>query len=144
MRSVVNRVVVGAAIVWVAVCFAGVAAQEHHEHHGNPTAAKMKNPVPATPASIAEGQKSYQKFCRHCHGDTGKGDGSMAPKGSMPSDFTDDKWDHGSSDGEIFFIITEGGGKGSVMKPFKSKMTEKEIWSLVNYLKSLGPKSKTH
>lgn len=139
MHRVANRLVLAAALVWAGVCLAGLSAQEH-KHAGSPEAAKMKNPVLSSPASIAEGQKSYEKFCKHCHGETGKGDGKLAPKGSMPSDFTDAEWEHGSTDGEIFHIISDGGGKGSVMKGFKSKMTAKEMWNVVNYLKSLGPK----
>jgi mono/diheme cytochrome c family protein len=142
MRSVAHRLMIGAALVWACAALAavgGVPAQDH-EHHGNPTAAKIKNPVASTPASIAEGQKTYQKYCKHCHGDTGKGDGPMAPKGTMPADLTDADWDHGSTDGEIFHVIAEGAGKGSPMKGFKSKITDKETWSLVNYIRSLGPK----
>lgn len=135
MRVSANRVVFGAALLWAGLCFTGLAAQEHG---GNPVAAKLKSPVPANAASIAEGQKSYAKYCRHCHGDTGKGDGPQAPKGSMPSDFTDATWDHGSTDGEIFMVISEGAGKTSPMKGYKSKLTEKEIWQLVNYVRSLS------
>lgn len=131
------RFLIGVVLAFAAISLSGVRAQEH-EHGGNPAAAKLKNPVPSTPASIAEGQKTYQKYCKHCHGETGKGDGPQAPKDSMPSDFTDTKWDHGSSDGEIFTVISDGAGKGSAMKPFKSKLTEKERWQLVNYLKSLS------
>ncbi len=61
----------------------------------------------------------------------------------MPADFTDNKWDHGDSDGEIFTVISEGVGKGSPMKSFKSKLTEKEMWQLVNYLRTLS-KGNTH
>ena len=104
-------------------------------------AKNLKNPVPSTPASIAAGKSAFQKYCRFCHGADAKGDGPMAPKGSHPPDLTDDKWDHGSTDGEIFSVIHDGAGSGSVMKSFNSKMTTEEIWQVVNYLRSIGPKS---
>ena len=64
----------------------------------------------------------------------------MAPKDTHPSNLTDDKWDRGSSDGEIFMVISEGAGPKFQMKGFKSKLTEQEIWNVVNYVRSLAAK----
>ena len=108
---------------------------------GNPQAAAMQNPVPSTAKSIADGQKLYQTNCRHCHGAKGLGDGPLAPTNPRPSNLTDAEWNHGSTDGEIFFLISNGAGKDSEMKPMKTKLTAKEIWTMVNYIRSLGPKS---
>ena len=105
-----------------------------------PGAKPAKNPVASTPQSIAAGKATYQKYCRFCHGPEGKGDGPMAPKDAKPSDFTDDKWDHGSTDVEIFQNISEGIGPKFIMKGFKSRMTANDIWNVVNYLQSLTPK----
>jgi mono/diheme cytochrome c family protein len=107
---------------------------------GNPDAKKVKNPVAATPESIAAGKQTYQKYCKFCHGDDAKGEGKMAPKDSHPSNLIDDTWDRGSSDGEIFAVISEGAGPKFQMKGFKSKLTAQEMWNLVNYLRSLSPK----
>jgi len=107
---------------------------------GNPDAKKMKNPVAATPESIAAGQKTFEKYCKFCHGPDAKGDGPMAPKDTHPSNLIDDKWDRGSSDGEIFMVISEGAGPKFQMKGFKSKLTEQEMWNVVNYLRSLAAK----
>jgi mono/diheme cytochrome c family protein len=136
MRGVASRDLLrAAAVLWAASSIISVSAQQAG---GNAEAKKLKNPVPSTAASIAAGEKSYQKFCKHCHGETGKGDGPQAPIGSTPSNFTDNKWDHGDSAGEIFTVISEGAGKGSPMKSFKTKLTEKEMWELVNYLRTLS------
>ena len=75
---------------------------------GNAVAAKVANPVAATPASIAAGRKTYMLLCSRCHGPAGKGDGGGAGAGGQPADFTDDVWEFGSSDGEIFAAIAEG------------------------------------
>ncbi len=109
---------------------------------GNAEAAKMKNPVPVSAASIAAGKASYTKYCQFCHGETAKGDGKMAPKDSHPSDLTDAKWDHGSTDGEIFAVIQNGPAPDSVMKGFKARMTDQQIWEVVDYVRSLGPTKK--
>jgi mono/diheme cytochrome c family protein len=103
-------------------------------------AAATKNPVPATPASIAKGKENYTRACSHCHGSNAQGDGPLAPQNPSPPNLADDKWDHGSSDGEIYFIIANG-LKDSEMKGVRSEMTSTDMWHIVNYLRSIGPKS---
>jgi len=115
----------------------GVAAQNPG---GSPEARKMKNPVASSPESIKAGQALFQKNCRFCHGADAKGDGPMAPEGTHPSNLTDAKWDRGDSDGEIYAVIRDGAGPKFDMKGYKSKMTETDIWNVVNYLRSLQAK----
>lgn len=107
---------------------------------GNPEAAKMKNPVAASAESIAAGKAAFTKNCRFCHGADAKGDGPMAPKDTHPSNLTDGKWDRGSTDGEIFAVIRDGAGPKFDMKGYKSKMTDTEMWNVVNFLRSIGTK----
>lgn len=107
---------------------------------GNAAAAKMKNPVATSAASVTAGAAAYKKYCAFCHGVAGKGDGPLAPKGSAPADLTDAKWDHGGTDGEIYAAIQDGLGTTSAMKPFKGKMPDKDVWNIVNFLRSLAAK----
>ena len=116
----------------VALLVAVAVAQRHAE------AEKLKNPVPSDAASIEEGKKLYGRHCASCHGPTGKGDGGMALSGGTPANLTDETWDHGSSDGEIFVVIRDG--TSSDMESYKEKLTEKQIWNLVNFIRSIGPK----
>jgi mono/diheme cytochrome c family protein len=131
----------------------GLIAQATHQHppgthptggvHRHPEAAKRPNPVKADAASIAAGKNLYDKNCAGCHGDTGKGDGSMGTEfDPKPSDLTDADWTHGSTDGELFLVIRDG-AKGTGMKPFSKKMTARQIWNVVNYLRTIGP-AKSH
>lgn len=107
---------------------------------GDPKLAARKNPVAATAASITAGRALYGKNCRHCHGLRLKGDGPLAPKDPKPADLTDGKWDHGSSDGEIFAVIWNGApAPKSEMKPMKGTLTEKNVWEIINYIRSMGP-----
>jgi mono/diheme cytochrome c family protein len=107
---------------------------------GSAEGKKMKNPVASSPDSIKAGQALFQKNCRFCHGADAKGNGPMAPEGTHPSNLTDDKWDRGSTDGEIFLVIRDGAGPKFDMKGYKSKMSETDIWNVVNYLRSLQAK----
>lgn len=107
----------------------------------NPAEAKaLKNPVPATAASIERGQQLFLQHCQRCHGAEGKGDGRQAPEGSHPANLTDEHWDHGSTDGEIFKTIHDGVGPKYDMDSYEGKITDTDIWSVVTYLRSIGPK----
>lgn len=101
----------------------------------------LKNPVSATKESVEQGQALFQRFCIRCHGDEGKGDGRQAPEGSHPANLTDDRWDHGSTDGEIFTTIHDGVGPKYDMDSYEGKISDTDIWNVVNYIRSIGPKA---
>jgi mono/diheme cytochrome c family protein len=130
--------VVGIVAAWAIAVSVAVSAQAVK----NPEAAKLKNPVKATADSIAAGQVAYGKYCKFCHGDDAKGEGKLAPKDTHPPNLIDATWDHGSTDGEIFTNIKDGIGPKFDMKPMKAKMMDPDIWNVVNYLRSLGPKAR--
>jgi high-affinity iron transporter len=118
------------------------AAQQSNDKAGAPAAsraARTKNPVPASSASIRSGRAVYDRQCASCHGDTGKGDGSMGEElNPRPADLTDAEWKHGSTDGEIYALIRSG-VKGTGMKAYGRKLTPHEVWDVVNYIRSIGP-----
>jgi cbb3-type cytochrome c oxidase subunit III len=104
---------------------------------GNPEAAKITNPVPSTPESIAAGRQVFARLCVRCHGPSGKGDGGGAGAGGQPSDLTDAMWDFGASDGEIFSVIRDG--TSADMEAYAERIGQTEIWQLINYIRSIGP-----
>jgi len=105
---------------------------------GNPDAARIKNPVAASPESIAAGKRSYTRFCIKCHGPEGAGDGTGATGPVAPPDMTDDTWDYGGSDGEIFSVIRDGIPKSADMEGYSARMSDGDIWNVVNYVRTLG------
>jgi mono/diheme cytochrome c family protein len=137
-RLAVCRASVSAFIIF-AVILSGLIA-EAQEPRRNIEAQRLKNPVPSGAESIEAGKKLYQHHCASCHGPQGKGDGGLALSGGTPSDFTDETWDYGSTDGEIFVVIRDG--VSSDMLSYKEKLDEKQIWQVVHFIRSLGPKSK--
>ena len=104
---------------------------------GNPEAAKVRNPVQASPESISAGKRSYARLCGRCHGPEGKGDGTAAT-GAQPPDLTDAQWDYGSTDGEIFGVIHDG--TSADMDSYAARISDAEIWNVVNYLRTLAAK----
>jgi mono/diheme cytochrome c family protein len=115
----------------------GVITPTTPRRGGNPNAARLINPAPRSPESIAAGRRTYQRLCSRCHGDFGKGDGGGAGAGGQPADLTDETWDFGDTDGEIFSAIKEG--TSADMESYADQIPEGEIWNLVNFVRSIGP-----
>jgi mono/diheme cytochrome c family protein len=133
-----TRLVLALSCAIVLLSVEGTAAQKPG---GDPEAAKMKNPVASSTSSIAAGRKIYQKSCQFCHGPKGLGDGSQAPPGVKVGNLADGKWEYGASDGEIFAVIKNGIGPKFDMPGLKGKLPDNDIWHLVNFVRSLGPKT---
>jgi mono/diheme cytochrome c family protein len=127
--------------VCIAISSAIVAAQNPG---GSPEARKVRNPVAPTTASVEKGAQLYQKNCEFCHGPGGLGDGRLAPKGVHPANLTDEEWVRGSTDGEIFAVIANGAGPEFKMKGVKGRVSDTDIWNIVNYIRTLGPKNTEH
>ena len=106
---------------------------------GNPEAAKLQNPTPASAESIAAGQQLYRRYCASCHGANAEGGAGNDLIPAAP-DLTDKEWKHGSSDGEIFTVIKNGVLPELNMVPFADQIKDPDIWHIVNYVKSLAKK----
>ena len=128
-------------LLWgAALCLVGAVCTSAAGEQTTPraVAAKTKNPVATSAASVTTGQQLFQKYCRVCHGASGRGDSPSAPKDMQPSNLTDATWDRGSSDGEIFAVIMEGAGPDYKMKGLKGKLPDENAWHIVNYVRSLA------
>jgi mono/diheme cytochrome c family protein len=135
------RVISVVVVMVVALAWGGGEAGAQ-KRGGDTKLAALKNPVPATAASVKAGQQAYAKNCRHCHGLQGRGDGPMAPRNPKPADLTDAAWDFGASDGEIFTVIMNGvPADKTEMKAMKGTLSDRDVWNIVNYLRSIGPKA---
>jgi mono/diheme cytochrome c family protein len=106
---------------------------------GNPEAAKVKNPVAATPESLATGKQIYTRYCATCHGTSGQG-GSGSDISPPAPNLTDEEWKRGSSDGEIFAVIKNGVQPDLFMEPWGDRIKDEDIWNVVNYVRSLAKK----
>jgi mono/diheme cytochrome c family protein len=99
-------------------------------------------PVPSSEESVKAGAVIYARTCRACHGMQGRGDGIAAPPGQKPANLTDGEWKHGSTDAEIFKVIKEGIAPYEAMKPMAKVLPDKDIWSVVHYVRTLAKPKK--
>jgi len=100
-------------------------------------AAARKNPVPATPASVKAGGALFAIHCIPCHGQSGTGDGPVAPKFVPPPDLTNADLQRGRTDGYWQSYLSVG---GAIMPSYGEALSPEERWHVVNYVRSLAQK----
>ena len=109
-----------------------------HEIVISPEDAAKKNPVRFTDASVDRGKKVYNTQCALCHGEKGDGKGDLAKEMTLSlPDFTKPDALAKRTDGELFVIVASG---KDPMPSQKGRMSEPQLWNLVNYLRALGGK----
>jgi mono/diheme cytochrome c family protein len=103
---------------------------------------KTKNPVAATPESIAKGKELYltqnKGNCIFCHGETGAGNEANLPRlRRKPADLTNKERMTAMTDGELFWKITKG--ITGIMPPGERRLPEAEDrWHVVNFVRTLA------
>jgi mono/diheme cytochrome c family protein len=79
-----------------------------------------------------DGAELYGKFCIHCHGASGAGDGKVG--GKLPGPPPAYSGIQGLTEGRIFHVITYGKG---MMGAHASIVNQEERWKLVAYVQKL-------
>ncbi|MCE4217383.1 c-type cytochrome [Aquirufa antheringensis] len=97
------------------------------------SAALLKNPLAATPENIEAGKLQYERFCQHCHGEGGKGDGLVAKQYKGVPVYSSDALKD-VNDGHIYHVITHGKGR---MWPHASQISSENRWKIVLYVHEL-------
>ena len=116
----------------------GLALFAVHRWGAAAKANALKNPQPATAASVRNGQVLYGQHCLSCHGINADGKGERASSISLaPANLTDGAAIGRESDGLIFWKISEG---HEPMPAYKYRLSESDRWDLVNYLRTLSQK----
>jgi mono/diheme cytochrome c family protein len=93
----------------------------------------LKNPLAATPENIEAGKLQYERFCQHCHGEAGKGDGLVAKAYKGVPVYSSDALKD-INDGHIYHVITHGKGR---MWPHGSQISSENRWKIVLYVHEL-------
>jgi mono/diheme cytochrome c family protein len=105
-----------------------------------PEEAAKKNPVKPTADGLAEVRKLYGYHCAMCHSKNGDGKGDLAVQMKLElRDWRDPGTLSKFTDGELFYIITNGRGK---MVGGEGDRTKEEVrWNLVNLVHSFAKRS---
>jgi mono/diheme cytochrome c family protein len=101
--------------------------------------AAKKNPVKPTPEGIAQAKKLFGYHCAMCHGNDGDGKGDLAADMKLElKDWRDPNSLAKMTDGELFYIITNGRGK---MTGGEGDRTKEEVrWNLVSVVRGFAKK----
>ncbi len=111
------------------------------ERHSAPIPVEYQgksNPAPTDEESLARGEKIYAQQCATCHGDGGMGDGP-AGQNLDPAPAPIAHTSQMLGDSYLFWRISEGGAQfNTAMIPYKSILSEQDIWDVINYTRALG------
>lgn len=96
------------------------------------------NPLQTTPENIAKGKSIFEDkgTCITCHGREGMGDGRYAEHlDPSPRNFTNGDWQQARTDGELFWIITNGSPGTDMEAWVPEEITEEEGWQVIIYIR---------
>ena len=127
------------ATVVVAALGSGVVLVRAQSTWQIPPAAKTeKSPLKSTPDVLKKGKATFSTRCQKCHGLLGKGDGPDADSKNKPADLTASKAD-ANPDGVLYYKVANG--QPPKMPAFKGLMSRDEIWTVIEFVKSLRQSS---
>jgi Cytochrome C oxidase, cbb3-type, subunit III len=131
--------VLGIFVVFFTVAIAGGTVLYSLSGWSAPARMKnLRNPFPTTPEALVSARNDYAAHCQSCHGANGDGKGDRADRLSIaPADFGDAHAMGLRTDGELFWMITEG---HKPMPAFRGTMTEEQRWHLVDYVRTFAHK----
>lgn len=124
---------------------ANIARKQQVIMHGLPPAyANAHDPTPVTEAKLRRGRTIFDAHCSACHGWTGQGSGpeafALVP---APADL---EWlaraPKPRSEPYMMWSISEGGREfESDMPAFKDRLSKKDIWAVIAYVRAGLPRS---
>jgi cytochrome c553 len=93
----------------------------------------LTNPFEPTGENFDKGKEQYERFCQHCHGELGKGDGAVAKMYKGVPVYSSDALKD-LNDGHIYHTITHGKGR---MWAHGSQISSADRWKIVLYVHEL-------
>ncbi len=92
------------------------------------------NPSPATPATVARGEKVFRAWCACCHGAGARGDGAVTKRGFPPPPTLFRPEARALRDGEILHVITHG---RKDMPAHAGLVAVEDRWAVIRYVRTL-------
>jgi len=123
----------------------GAAAERHMMQPLVPAdkvaeARALVNPLPSSSKIVEQGKALYhgKGGCFNCHGKEGDGNGPLAAQlNPSPRNFRHHGFWRHRTEGEIFWVV-KNGSVGTGMVGFGGQLTDEEIWSLIQYVRSFA------
>jgi mono/diheme cytochrome c family protein len=123
---------------WVIVAFASALAAPLAAQSSEWTipsdAAQVKSPLSRTPSVLKQGQNIFKSRCQQCHGADGAGHGPASDPDHPAANLTEASNATDNFDGVLFYKVWNG---RKPMPAFKTELTPNEVWSVIEYVKSL-------
>lgn len=94
----------------------------------------LKSPFAATPEMVDEGKIIYGKYCQHCHGESGAGDGKMVQNEKFPPPPSYSGPLKNLPEGKMFHTLQYGKG---LMGSHASQLSKEERWKVIGYVQTL-------
>jgi mono/diheme cytochrome c family protein len=136
-KSRSRSTLIGVLVVFFMLAIAGATILYTLSGWSAPARARnLKNPFSSTPETLATARIDYTNRCQSCHGPNGDGKGERADKLSIaPADFGDTHAMKLRTEGEMFWIITEG---HKPMPAFRGTLSDEQRWHLVGYVRTFA------
>lgn len=96
--------------------------------------ANLKNPIPLNEITLSEGKGLFINYCMMCHGEQGKGDGTLVKREKFPPPPSYSGPLKELPEGKMFHSIAYGKG---LMGPHASLLSKTERWKIVHYVQQL-------
>lgn len=94
----------------------------------------LKAPFAANADIIEEGKIIYGKYCKHCHGENGAGDGKMVQNEKFPPPPSYSGPLKNLPEGKMFHTLQYGKG---LMGSHASQLSKEERWKVIRYVQTL-------
>ncbi len=93
----------------------------------------LRNPYTYTKANLEEGQVLFTRYCQHCHGEKGDGQGPVGVKFKGVPNYSAGAYKT-MNDGHIYHVIQWGRNR---MMPHGSQVNPEERWKIAMYVRVL-------
>lgn len=97
---------------------------------------RLVNPLRATPQNVEEGKVLYGRYCQHCHGEAGDGQGPVGIKFKGVPNYSAGAYKTMNA-GHIYHVIEFGKGR---MMPHGSQVSPDDRWKIALYVYTLQHK----
>ncbi|MDE0205188.1 MAG: cytochrome c [Candidatus Tectomicrobia bacterium] len=99
-------------------------------------------PLAGQAQDAAAGEEIYAQYCALCHGEQGRGDGSLSANlDPKPRDHTDGAYMNALTDDHLLKVVSEGGGAAGlapIMPAWQGILSEQQILDVIAFVRTLA------